>query len=292
MDSTDRETSLVQAVETSRSLLQPSLDRLQKREATENAGIPSVMEISERLASVVGSLYRLSNREDHEDADGTLKAAYERLELTIKLMDAVPQLAEERRNVVQALALLYALGAGDRTTVPPLRRSSTQMAAVAEAVQRPPPPSSPNIEVGELDANALGLDLEDLDDERPRAADAAPPSEVPPASDRRSSPRVAYEVEVGLVSETHFYAGLSMDVSTGGLFVATYNLQPIGSHIAVTFVLPNGHAVTTNALVCWVREQSEEASPGMGVSFDLDGGDLKQVQEFCSRREPLLIDMD
>ena len=52
-------------------------------------------------------------------------------------------------------------------------------------------------------------------------------------SDRRAdaNKRVFVEVEIGLSSESHIYTGLSLDVSTGGVFVATY--EPARSGTAV-----------------------------------------------------------
>lgn len=299
LEATPTKSRLLKGAEESRSLLQPSLAKLQRlEETTVGSDRQRVMEVNERLAEIVGTLYKLgaTDAASHSDAEGIVRNAYEKLELTLKLMDDLPPASDEQRNVAKALSLLFALGAGSRSTVPPLRRSSASMQAVTVPKRPKLPASSPAIELGEIDAQALGIDLDQLDGASepppPEATDQRERSEPPSGADRRSYPRIGFEVEVGFVSETHFYAGLSMDVSEGGLFVATYQLQPVGSQVAVTFVLPNGHAVTTNAVVRWVREQSDESSPGMGLQLDLEGEDLKQVKSFCQRREPLFIDME
>lgn len=276
MDATLRSRNLSQAVEEVRAALEPVLTRVQDLEVTtEGVRREQVMEISHRLAGVIGVLFGVA-RAPGSDVVPTARECYEKLELTMQLMDLVPDVRDEQRQIARALALLFALGAGPRSSCPPPRRSSTGMAAVLPEKHRSPP-SAPSIELGEIDAGELGLEGG---------------TEDPPASERRVHPRIAFEVEVGFVSETHFYAGISMDVSTGGLFVATYRVQPVGSIVGVTFVLPNGHAVTTDALVRWVRQPGEEASPGMGLAFDLSGEDLRQVESFCERRQPLFIDMD
>lgn len=290
MEEASRKARLIQGAEETRELLQSPLTRLQDlEEATQAPVRGQVMEVSERLAEIVGNLYKVGANGGMAapDAADAVLSAYDKLELTLKLMENVPQTADEQRTVARALALLYALGIGRQSSVPPLRRSSTGMRAVRPSERPRTPPSSPAIELGEIDAHTLGIDLEDLDGQ----SDQTEPR-VPSESERRSEPRVAFEVEVGFVSETHFFAGFSMDVSAGGLFLATYQLQPVGSVVAITFVLPNGYAISTDAKVRWVREESEEASPGMGLAFDLKGEDLRQVQEFCKRREPLFIDMD
>jgi uncharacterized protein (TIGR02266 family) len=297
LEANNRSRALVQSVEEVRRLLQPALFQLQEREKfTVGSVREHIMQASGVLAEVVSSLYKASRADHDDDLDAAVGQAYAKLEALQRGMAQLRETESERRDVARALALLFALGIGPRSSCPPPRRSSTSMRAVRipEAPRKSKTAiSSPAIELGEIDAAALGLDL-----------DAPPSSRRSPqvvedaftlageGPERRTSPRIGFEVDVGFVSESHFYAGLSMDVSDGGLFVATYQLQPVGSEVVVTFVLPSGHAVTTNAVVRWVREQSDDASPGMGLAFELTGEDRKQVCSFCDRRQPLFIDMD
>lgn len=303
LEASTRSKTLVRSVEEVRRLLQPALFQLQEREKfTVGSVRDQLMATSGSLAEIVGSLYQ-TGRVDQDaklDVSSTVASAYTKLERILKDMGDLPGTENECRDVAQALALLFALGVGPRSSCPPPRRSSTSMRAVRipEAPKKSKTAvSSPSIELGEIDAAALGLDL-DLDappsSRRPAQVsdESLSPADELPASERRTCPRIAFEVDVGFVSESHFYAGLSMDVSDGGLFVATYQLQPVGSDVAVTFVLPSGYAITTNAVVRWVREESEDASPGMGLAFELTGEDRKQVCAFCDRRQPLFIDMD
>lgn len=111
---------------------------------------------------------------------------------------------------------------------------------------------------------------------------------------RRLSGRSVLEVDVGLVSESQFYAGLSMDLSSGGLFVATYQIKPVGSPVAVSLVLPDGHALWAKGVVRWVREpRGEDVVPGMGVEFtDIDPEDLEAIKHFCAVRAPMYYDSE
>jgi len=111
---------------------------------------------------------------------------------------------------------------------------------------------------------------------------------------RRLSGRSVLEVDVGLVSESQFYAGLTMDLSTGGLFVATYQIKPVGTPVAVSLVLPDGHAVWAKGVVRWVREpRGDDVVPGMGVAFtDIEPSDLDAVRDFCRIRTPMYYDVD
>lgn len=61
-------------------------------------------------------------------------------------------------------------------------------------------------------------------------------SSVPPASStdslppsQRRTPRRSCELELEFTEDSHFYAGLTQDISQGGVFIATYRLFPVGS---------------------------------------------------------------
>jgi len=111
--------------------------------------------------------------------------------------------------------------------------------------------------------------------------------------DRRRVPRVELEVDIGMHSETNFYAGFSGDVSMGGLFIATYKPLPVGTRTTVSFVLPGGHHVVTAGEVTWVRDAMNEmdAAPGMGVRFmELSDTDRHYIAEFTRNRQPIFFD--
>ncbi len=119
----------------------------------------------------------------------------------------------------------------------------------------------------------------------------APPE--PRAAERRRADRVALSADVSLFSPTTFWAGFSEDLSEGGLFVATYQLIPIGTRIDLRFELPTGHEVKVGGTVRWHRGHSDDAMPGMGIAFDaLSPADLKVIRSFVKHRPPLLWDVD
>ena len=122
--------------------------------------------------------------------------------------------------------------------------------------------------------------------------DADESGERPPLSgDRRSSPRIAIEAQLGFESETNFYTGFGQDLSDGGLFIATYNMLPIGNEITVTFGLPEGREITADGRVVWLREPLGDAPPGMGVRFQgLDDEDRAAILRFIEEREPVFYD--
>ncbi len=124
----------------------------------------------------------------------------------------------------------------------------------------------------------------------PTSARPSPPKAQANA-DRRASHRVAIEAQVTYVSESNFYAGFAEDLSDGGLFIATYNLQPIGTRIEISFTLPNGHIVKAAGQVRWVRDtrdDNDDAPPGMGVQFEaLAPEDKRGIVAFLRHRDPL-----
>jgi len=103
--------------------------------------------------------------------------------------------------------------------------------------------------------------------------------------------RVFVEVEIGLTTESHFYTGLSLDVSTGGVFIATYEPSTPGTSVTLYFVLPDGYVVNAEGVVRWTRSATEDAPPGMGVAFvNISREALAHIAEFCASRPPLYFD--
>lgn len=124
---------------------------------------------------------------------------------------------------------------------------------------------------------------------------ALPRRSTRPGTERRTAPRIPLDVGVGFRSESNFYLGFAEDISEGGLFVATFNLQPIGTDIELTFALPDGTEFTVHAVVRWLRDphdnHHDECRPGMGVQFtDLSHEVREAIHAFIALREPMFFD--
>lgn len=132
----------------------------------------------------------------------------------------------------------------------------------------------------------------------PRAPEplGRPRRDTPPfegQENRKQGERAFLEVDIGLMSDSYFYAGLSQDVSRGGLFVATYQLKPPGTRIALYFVLPDGHAVSADGIVRWTRDAGDDLPPGMGIAFErIEPRDLAAIGRYCRNRAPLYHDIE
>jgi len=120
----------------------------------------------------------------------------------------------------------------------------------------------------------------------PSDGDATPPSQ-------RRAPRRACEIELEFTEETHFFTGLTQDISEGGVFIATYQLFAIGTRLELAFELPDGTRVNTWGRVRWLREESASGCrPGMGIEFgELSESILKKIAHFCEQRPPLYMEV-
>jgi uncharacterized protein (TIGR02266 family) len=97
---------------------------------------------------------------------------------------------------------------------------------------------------------------------------------------------------VDVESEDNLYAGLSYDVSAGGIFVATFDSPPIGSQVEVTVRLPDGSKIDLIGVVRWVRD-SARATPGLPAGCGIEWNELpmdalRGLLHFAELREPLL----
>lgn len=116
--------------------------------------------------------------------------------------------------------------------------------------------------------------------------------------ERRESERADLEVEVDvrLDSEHNFYTGLTQDISTGGLFVATHKLLAVGTKVRVRFTLPGDEQkpIETETEVRWLRDgraMMTDAPEGMGLRFLSLSADAKKViGDFLSNRDSLFYD--
>jgi uncharacterized protein (TIGR02266 family) len=114
------------------------------------------------------------------------------------------------------------------------------------------------------------------------------PAERPSQFGLRSASRHYVEAEVNFGSDSNFYLGFTENLSTGGVFVATYVAKPIGTKITLELLLPNGARVLTGGTVRWLRLDSCDGWPGMGVQFDaLSEVAERAIREVLPMREPL-----
>lgn len=113
---------------------------------------------------------------------------------------------------------------------------------------------------------------------------------------QRTDERMHVELEVSLNGPHTFFSGFAMDMSKGGIFVATHKISPIGTEFTVSLKLGD-EILEIISEVVWIREVDSALisgeEPGMGLKFkDLDEKYLDLIAAFLKKRDPLLYDTD
>jgi hypothetical protein len=117
-----------------------------------------------------------------------------------------------------------------------------------------------------------------------------PPSSSPSTPNPVSARRL--DVDVAPDSESHFFVDLSGDVTTAGIFVATWRDIPVGAPVEIVSELPDG-PIVVRGRVRWVRDPSTESGPGIGVAFEtVDEGDLARISSYCAEWPPYFYEVD
>ncbi len=122
---------------------------------------------------------------------------------------------------------------------------------------------------------------------------ASPPPAPPIEEEHRASKRISLQVELHLASDSHFFSGLSGDISEGGVFVSTYRALAQGSLVDLEFSLPGAdQPLHARGEVRWHRDATPHGPPpGVGISFDeLSEDDRNAIHRFCTMRPPLYYD--
>lgn len=125
------------------------------------------------------------------------------------------------------------------------------------------------------------------------ASSSTKPAAVPLGVADSQLQRVA--AELGAHSASNFYKGLGGNdvVDSGGIFVATYQVLPVGRNLLIRVSLPGGYEFEAKGVVRWTREASagDEMSPGYGAQFTEISPEARQlVYRYARNREPLFHD--
>ena len=124
----------------------------------------------------------------------------------------------------------------------------------------------------------------------PARAPAAPPVAPPVAPGT-----LRLEAELGAHSGTNFYKGLSGNdvIDSGGIFIATYQIPPIGQNLSLRVSMPGGYEFEALGVVRWTRDTADggDGKPGFGAQFTQITPEGRQlVYRYVRNREPLFHD--
>jgi uncharacterized protein (TIGR02266 family) len=111
---------------------------------------------------------------------------------------------------------------------------------------------------------------------------------------QRAEARFEIELDVSLGESQNFYCGLSENLSTSGVFVATHLVRRIGERIAFSIYLPErDEPVRGIGEVRWARNyaESSETPPGIGLHFvALEPADREALTRFLAEHKSRLYD--
>ena len=120
-------------------------------------------------------------------------------------------------------------------------------------------------------------------------------AEVDPRWDeRRTHRRITFNADITFASDTNFYTGFTRDISGGGVFVATYNVFPVGTVMDLELKMPDsGDPIKVKGEVRWSAEANEDSDghPGVGLRFlDLSEADRQRIDRFAAMRDSIFFD--
>jgi uncharacterized protein (TIGR02266 family) len=122
---------------------------------------------------------------------------------------------------------------------------------------------------------------------------AARPQGRAPELDARRNGRVRMHTSIDMRSDSNFFTGFSMDISEGGVFIATVDAVSPGTQVELDFTLPGGKPMKVTGVVRWVRESNPrmpELMPGVGVQFTaLPPEVASAISGFVTTRDPLFF---
>lgn len=258
--SADPRQSSSDPVHRGRELLTVALATLQKIPERDR----DLANVLDHVAAASSGLYAAEAELTAEaEALDALRGALEELTRALDMLHArttfVPGLDTVATAVAQALALLY----------PRVRSRERQLHTL------PPLGAPPSARRGESRSRAPSADP------AARAGERA-------ADQRTAGERVTIVVDVGVLSASNFYAGVTADVSAGGVFVSTDAPLAVGTEVTLFFTLGSERTLSAEGTVRWTRQ---EQPPGMGVAFTrLEEGDQRAIADYCANRPPLFHD--
>lgn len=128
-----------------------------------------------------------------------------------------------------------------------------------------------------------------VEDDQPPAP--PPPSASPKAvgPTKRSTRRVPCQISMSIRNGEQVYTSKTLDISHGGIFLATDEPLEIGTLIDMTFQIPNSpRPVNAVGKVAWVEKAPDGVSvtgrAGVGVKFSkIDPSDLQLIVDYVNR---------
>ncbi len=246
---------------------------------------PDVMAVAQNIAQSVGALFEAERASSEPDGKASVKAALGSLSQTLALLQDVRSghggVTTATEVLAKTMSLLFPL-----TTVP------SRMPPAHEAAVPHIPPAAAVPQASDL--GSIGQTTVSHAPGRPSPAASTPQGGSIRVAPPVTGPRVKIEANIGATTESNFYVGFSGEVSNGGVFLATYEVLKLGTHVRALVTLPGNFEFEVDGWVRFVRDPMDlntEADPGMGIQFEQLSADARElVLRFIRKRAPLFFD--
>lgn len=104
----------------------------------------------------------------------------------------------------------------------------------------------------------------------------------------RKAPRACAFLSTDLCCQEEVWTGLTMNISEGGLFVATHVILPVGSIVSLHLTV-DGMRILTLGQVRWARPYTgdDDIPPGLGLRFvGLDPEAVASIRTYVASAPP------
>jgi Tfp pilus assembly protein PilZ len=124
---------------------------------------------------------------------------------------------------------------------------------------------------------------------------------APVMAKRRILPELdlrAVDAPLGTHGASNFYSGLSRGdvLSSGGLFVSTYQVPKLGEKLLLKISMPGGYEFVAKGVVAWTRSPRDvptgrDVAPGFGAQIiEISEDGRRLIQRYVNNRDPILHD--
>ena len=87
------------------------------------------------------------------------------------------------------------------------------------------------------------------------------------SEDKRINPRVATKIRAEIHTENGMTFSSSIDLSAGGIFIATPEPIDPGTEVKINIALTPIDQISVKGIVKWIKEEDNNSRAGMGVEF-------------------------
>ena len=105
--------------------------------------------------------------------------------------------------------------------------------------------------------------------------------------EKREQPRARLKIEVTYKTADVFTSDLSINISTGGIFIKTPKSPPMGTKLDLEFTLPESQKlIKSDGEIVWIQNPSVSSSlpAGMGIKFKrIAPEDLKEITDYIKK---------